>query len=425
MHFILSCLCWCTLCLMLTTKAQDTFVFGDPRPDAPELAQRGPFSVGVTTLELINPEQVNILVSAESRYDRPLTIELYYPAILAEGDAELTSYTDAFGRSDDPNRGTTPFNFTGRAARDAAPNSDAGPYPLVIVSHGYPGSRFMLSYLNEHLASVGYVVAAIGHTESSFVDVAAFSSTLLNRSLDQLFVLDELARQSVGSEGLLSGLIDADNSAIIGYSMGGYGALNSAGAGYSETIVNTPFVPGRALAVRQAGNFTVDARIKAVIAFAPWGAPAALVAINVPSDLAFWDAEGLAGLRVPSLFIAGSEDDISGYEDGVKWLFDHAVNSERYMLVYENARHNVAPNPPPVAATSFLDFERYAEFAWDPARINNINQHFVTAFLGLHLKAEDYKAYLESAVSGEYLGFLPRTAVGLMMFGADTPSVTD
>jgi predicted dienelactone hydrolase len=402
--------------LMLSTPllAQEV-IFGDPRPDAPTLAQRGPYRVGVMTLELVNADQVNILVSPEARYDRPLTVELYYPATLADGELERTLYTDLLGRSGDPNRPNTPFTFAGRAARDAAANRAAQPYPLVIVSHGFPGSRLMMSYLNEHLASHGYVVAAIGHTESTFDDTQAFSSTLLHRALDQLFVLDELARLSHGADGLLSGLIDAEHSAIIGYSMGGYGALNSAGAGYSAAIVNTPFVPGGALAVRQAGNFTVDPRIKAVVAFAPWGGPAALAAIGIPGGVAFWDAEGLAGLRVPSLFVAGSKDDVSGYDEGVKWLFDGAINSERYMLVYENARHNVAPNPPPPGLSNFADFERYAEFAWDPARINNINQHFVTAFLGLHLRGEDYRAYLESAVTGEFLGFLPRTAVGLTM----------
>jgi predicted dienelactone hydrolase len=411
---------YCTmLCMLSAPLLAQEVLFGDPRPDAPELAQRGAYTVGVTTLELVNPDQVDILVSPEARYDRPLTVELYYPADLADSELERTEYTEVLGRSDDPSRPNVPFTFAGRAARDAAANREAQPYPLVIVSHGFPGSRFMMSYLNEHLASHGYVVAAIGHTESTFDDTQAFSSTLLNRSLDQLFVLDKLARLSGETDGLLSGLIDAEKSAIVGYSMGGYGALNSAGAGYSAAIVTTPFVPGGALAVRQAGNFTVDSRIKAVVAFAPWGGPAALAAIGVPGGTAFWDAAGLAELRVPSLFVAGSEDDVSGYDDGVRWLFERAVNSERYMLVYENARHNVAPNPPPAGLSNFADFERYAEFAWDPARINNINQHFVTAFLGLHLKDEDYRAYLESAVTGEFLGFLPRTAVGLTMLKGD------
>jgi predicted dienelactone hydrolase len=36
----------------------------------------------------------------------------------------------------------------------------------------------------------------------------------------------------------LAGLLDANNTALIGYSMGGYGALNAAGAGYSAQAVS-------------------------------------------------------------------------------------------------------------------------------------------------------------------------------------------
>jgi predicted alpha/beta-hydrolase family hydrolase len=59
------------------------------------------------------------------------------------------------------------------------------------------------------------------------------------------------------------------------------------------------------------------------------------------------DAEGLKGLNVPTFFVAGSQDDISGYEKGIKAIYDGAVNADRFMLTYINARHNVAPNPPP------------------------------------------------------------------------------
>ncbi len=62
------------------------------------------------------------------------------------------------------------------------------------------------------------------------------------------------------------------------------------------------------------------------------------------------------------------------------------------------------------------EYLRYAEPAWNERRINNINQHFVTAFLGIHLKGLDYGKYLqlpESANAGPWTGFKPRTSVGL------------
>lgn len=63
---------------------EECFFYGDARADAPELAYRGSFDVGVRTLKVVNPNQIDILnYSAEytdPRYDRPLTLEVWYPA---------------------------------------------------------------------------------------------------------------------------------------------------------------------------------------------------------------------------------------------------------------------------------------------------------------------------------------------------------
>ncbi len=62
----------------------------------------------------------------------------------------------------------------------------------------------------------------------------------------------------------------------------------------------------------------------------------------------FWDAEGLAGIRLPMLFIAGSDDDVSGYEKGTRAIFEGAVNTDRYLLTFQFADHNAAaPMPAP------------------------------------------------------------------------------
>jgi len=95
-----------------------------------------------------------------------------------------------------------------------------------------------MTYLTENLASKGFVVVAIDHMESTYNDAGGFQSTLLNRSRDILFVLNQIAELSKsGSNNFLVGLVDANNTALIGYSMGGYGVLNAAGAGYSLNLV--------------------------------------------------------------------------------------------------------------------------------------------------------------------------------------------
>lgn len=248
------------IALLMTTGTgimaqMDPPLFGEPSPAAPEFAARGDFKVGVTRLELIDPDRVNVLGATAADplplYDRPLTVDVWYPAIIPADAGEITTYEDNLGRLDQNN--LRPFTFRGRAFRDALPDSASAPYPLVIVSHGYPGSSLAFTYLTEHLASRGYVVASIAHTDSTFTDTGAFGSTLLNRSLDQLFTVEALAGVSADAESrLLSGMIDADNTALIGYSMGGYGALNAIGAGYNGFALN--FGATAAYAGLTAGN---------------------------------------------------------------------------------------------------------------------------------------------------------------------------
>ncbi len=407
----------------LNAQTNNEFIVGDALPDAPELSARGTYKVGVQTLDLVNKNQIDVLKSkdgVDAFYDRPLKIEIWYPATVPDGTPERVVYDEVMGKSDDKKRPLIPFTYAGRAVRNATPQYADGAFPLVIVSHGYVGSRLLLSYLTENLASKGYVVVAIDHTESTFKDAQGFHSTLLNRSKDDLFVLNQMAELNK-TKGFLQGLVDANNTALVGYSMGGYGALNVVGAGYSgklDTFFMTISGGSKAIQSRTTNNpeykASIDARIKAVVAFAPWG-----MQRNV------WDAEGLKGVTVPVFFVAGSQDDISGYEDGIKAIYKGVVNADRYLLTYANARHNVAPNPPPAesmkAGLHFDEYYRYAEPAWNERRINNINQHFVTAFLGIHLKKADYGKYLnvkENSNEKLWTGFKPRSSVGLELLHA-------
>ena len=139
----------------------NSFYIGDPLPDAPILAARGKLKVGVKTIKIVNPDQIDILSSSKEKtvlYDRPLTLEIWYPASLEIDEKEEVIYDQVMGNFSDPNRPLIPFKFKGRAHRDATSNSSEGPYPLIIVSHGYTGSRLLFTYLTENLASKGYVV---------------------------------------------------------------------------------------------------------------------------------------------------------------------------------------------------------------------------------------------------------------------------
>lgn len=395
--------------------------FSVPPADAPELAPRGKWPVGVRTLDLLNPGQVDILhfdkeAGKAPLYDRPLKIELWYPAVIPPGKSEQISYESAMPGTPAPGAPKT-FLVPGKALRDAPPAAGER-FPLVIVSHGYPGSRTFMTWLTENLASKGYVVAAIDHTDSVFGAQAAFTSTLLNRSADQWFTIDTLQARALLTGNFLNGLLDASRVAIVGYSMGGYGALASAGAGYSNQGGSARAIPGGYFDSWIAGSPKFEARnrsnLKAMVAIAPWG-------MQPPNNN--WDAQGLAGIRVPSLFIVGDQDDTSGYEQGVRRAFEGAVNSDRRILVYENARHNVGGNPPPPEAlATFAARAFFDEPVWRKDRIAAINQHFITAFLDLYLKAdESRRPFLdvpEKSTGGAtvWKGFQRRWSLGMQMY---------
>jgi len=374
------------------------------RPDAPELAAFGDHVIGVRTLSFTHPDQIDILNVTDTdtpTYDRPLTVEVWYPA--ADGTEAGTTY-DTVIRD-----GRTATSLSGRAARDAAPAAE-GSFPLVIISHGYPGNRFLLSHLGENIASKGYVVASIDHSDSTYSDQAAFGSTLLNRPRDQRFVLDQMAELSATAPDLAA-IIDAGNTGVIGYSMGGYGALIFGGAGVTQAAVDLPWgTPKGLLAANLAGSDSheaiVDERVKAIIAIGPWG-----------RQHGFWDEAGLAGLRAPTMIMAGSVDDVSIYL-AMRQIFEQATGTTRHLLTFDNANHNAAaPMPAPVESwqavegLDFIPFDHYADPVWDTLRMNNIAQHFATGFMDLHLKGDTSKA--------TFLALTPNAADGVVALNED------
>jgi hypothetical protein len=222
--------------------------------------------------------------------------------------------------------------------------------------------------------------------------------------------------------------------------MGGYGALASAGGGYSRASQLGRTVPGGYMEdlFADSPKFQATRRdnLKAIVAIAPWG--------QQPPYNA-WDERGLAGIRIPSLFISGDHDDVAVYDTGVKRAFERAVNSERCMLVYQNARHNTGGNPAPPGLTDFRVAGFFDEPVWRKERLNAINQHFITAFLDLYLKKDENKrSYLrqELVLSGDgkwtgtadasaystgkdaagnlfWKGFQRRNALGMEMYCSD------
>lgn len=385
----------------------------EQRPDAPELAKPGNLNVGVRTLRLSHKNQIDAVNIEDGEeipiYDRPITVEVWYPAhTLERGDA----YQDVYLRD-----GKTQVSLHGSAVRDEAPLIGVESYPLIIISHGYPGNRFLMSHFGENLASKGYVVVSIDHTDSLYNDQGAFASTLHNRSRDQLFVLNEMNRFNLDIDHFLYGMVDAENAGLMGYSMGGYGAMITAGAGLTEAAASTPSVSPQGIlkelvsGSEQHKKLISGLNFKAFIAFAPWG-----------MERGLWDDQGLQNIKTPMMFITGSKDTTSGYETGTKALYEKATNTDRYLLTFENAGHNaIAPIPAPKESWDAyyndgksVAFSHYNDPVWDSLRANNIAQHFVTAYFGKTLKNDtSMDVYLD--VSEGWKGFQEDTQYGLKL----------
>ena len=223
---------------------------------------------------------------------------------------------------------------------------DGAPFPS-IISHGYPGNRFLMSHIGENLASKGFVTVSIDHKDSTYDDQKAFGSTLYNRPFDQLFVLNEIDRLSKpGSGSFLAGAVDASPTGIIGYSMGGYGVVNVIGGGYTAASAR----PARRRRTSCCGARRRESRVSE-------GARSADQSGDRDRAVghAGWllGCGGTEGIHTPVMFVAGSADEMSGYEKGTRAIYRGRVNADRYLLTFINANHNAAaPVPAPPCRTT-------------------------------------------------------------------------
>ena len=261
---------------------------------------RGASPVGVRTREVIDRQRAN----------RWLPLEVWYPADARYAGRDLdTTAQDAFS----PLAGG-PLQRQA-AVRDAA--VAAGRYPLIVFSHTSAGHRRQSSFLCTHLASHGYVVAAVDHTGNTNADVAQRAAAgvvftpeerdayiariIADRVPDVRCALDQLL---AGAADDISARLDARRIGLVGWSFGGWAALA------------TP---------------EVDDRVAALVALAPGGSSKPLPGI-IPATLAFaWKRQ------VPTLFLVAERDRFTPLA-GQYELFDRTPSSRR-MFILRDADH--------------------------------------------------------------------------------------
>ena len=331
--------------------------------ELPELAGLGPMAIGT------------------ARYDLPvgartIGVRLWYPARPAKPGTKAEVYRHTAHLASAP---PYPITEPGNAVRKAS--ALGGKYPLLVMSHGFGGWDTHMSQLAEALASHGYVITAIDHRDAAFTDVpgflASFGAVLVNRADDQRAVLREILAGRLGAADVVAET-DRASIGLIGYSMGGYGALTTAGAMLDPQAPALAQLPGAERQQVVMPDAALAGRIKAVVALAPWGAQ--------PSARAWSDA-GLHGLTAPLLLIDGNLDDVADYAQGVQRVFAKAERADRYLLTFRSAGHNIAGNP--VARRgdeAFSTIEYFNDPVWRQERIVAIDQHFMLAFFDAILK---------------------------------------
>lgn len=224
-----------------------------------------------------------------------------------------------------------------RALVDAMPDNTR--HPLVVVSHGFGGNWRNQAWLATTLVRAGYIVAAINHPGTTSRDLEPATGALLwQRAGDISHVISELEGHA-----LWSGHIDRENITVIGHSLGGWTALEVAGARMdadkmTRDCENHPdlaacdvvrdFAIGKTTAERtKLAQDMRDPRIKRVVSL----------------DLGLargFSEDSLAHINIPVLIIAaGSPTPKVPSELESRYLFDHLPAKFREISVFKNAAH--------------------------------------------------------------------------------------
>ncbi len=334
--------------LALATPAHPT----SAQSAAPPLASPGPYQVGSRTMTFVDT----------ARKGRELVTEIWYPAVVPEArqaEAALDS----------------------RGLRDAPPDSKGAPYPLILYSHGASTSRMELRYLMFHLASHGFVVAAMDHADSD-----SPSQWAVDRPLDVLFVLDQLATKSKGD---LAGMVDADHLGVAGYSRGAFTTIQLTGAQndptyHVEWCGNNPTVYPYVC--------PVSSQLKQWPPFADKRILAALPITGAPGPV--FGERGLASATVPTLLLAGTADTAAPYEWAAVFVYKYLGSKDRYLITFVNADHMFGYNA--------------------SSRLSPLILHFATAFFGLYVQGkQDYAQYL----TAKYVNSLEKVGVYQPVWG--------
>lgn len=312
-----------------------------------------------------------------------LQIKTWYPAV---GDGTARIDYDVVLKF--PGFPADPVAIHGNAI-DGAPVAEGGPYPLVVLSHGFGLNPEWYHDLAEHLATHGFVVLAPEHTEADwFTEVLGAT---IDRPVEVSEVIDyaELPAQR--------GWIDSDRVAVLGHSYGGYTALASAGARFDpdSLAARCEAVSDPMMSAYFCDSFVGQEDVLAAhlgLDTTPDGLWPSLAdtrvdsVVSIAGDAYLFGENGLSAVQVPVMSIGGTADTGTPWDWGSQLTFDHIGSEERALVGLEGAEHMIA-----TASCDDMPFTQamppeYAGYfcqdpAWDKAAAHDVIHHLTTAWL--------------------------------------------
>ena len=265
--------------------------------------------------------------------NRPLIADIYYPIVKADND-----------KSD--NHTIEPeHDIMIRAVRNSSAKvgMKGKNYPLIILSHGYGGSRKHITWLAEYLSTKGYIVAAVDHYgNTSYFDVPDIALQRWLRPQDITAFLDNFLKDKMWVK-----KIDHNRIGFAGFSLGGLtGIWISGGVADKFEVPNakTSSLYEMAVATTQehidnidyknARKSYKDNRIKASFLISPAQGKA-------------FSAEGLKSIDIPVKIVTGNADKIITVDENAKHYAAGIPRAELFIfkgnvshLVFRNRIHD-------------------------------------------------------------------------------------
>lgn len=215
------------------------------------------------------------------------------------------------------------------------PKEGAGPFPIIIFSHGLGGSREHYEYLGRHWAGCGYVSVHLTHHGSddevwkglpmadrvkSLQRSAANPANAASRPLDGQFAIDQMERMNGDETSPLKGRLDLKAVAIAGHSFGGHTTLALAGETFMLPLGIT----------RRYG----DPRIKAAIQ------------MSAPVPMRRDQLDNVFGsITIPVMHMTGTKDFVEILPQTTaadrRLPYDHMSGSETCLVIFNGGDHMI------------------------------------------------------------------------------------